>query len=71
ALEQGAVSKPIAGEKGVFVVKVLQKTEAPKLDSYRPYASREAAARRTTVNTEVFEALKENAEIEDNRARFY
>lgn len=71
ALEQGAVSKPIAGEKGVFVVKVLQKTEAPKLDSYKPYASREAAARRTTVNTEVFEALKENAEIEDNRARFY
>ena len=71
ALEQGAVSKPIAGEKGVFVVKVLQKNAAPTLDSYKPYASREAAARRTTVNTEVFEALKENAEIEDNRARFY
>ncbi len=71
ALEQGTVSKPIAGEKGVFVVKVLQKNDAPKLDSYKPYSSREAAARRTTVNTEVFEALKENAEIEDNRARFY
>ena len=41
------------------------------MESYRPYASREASARRTTVNTEVFSALKEKAEIEDNRARFY
>ena len=71
ALEEGAVSKPITGEKGVFVVRVLQKNSAANLDSYRPYASREAAARRTTVDTEVFEALKETAEIEDNRARFY
>lgn len=71
ALEQGGVSKPIAGEKGVFVVKTLQKNDAPKLESYRPYAAREAAAKRTTVSTEVFSALKETAEIEDNRARFY
>lgn len=71
ALEQGAVSKPVAGEKGVFVVKTLQKNDAPKLESYRSYAAREAAAKRTIVNTEVFTALKESAEIEDNRARFY
>ncbi|WP_029037776.1 peptidylprolyl isomerase [Salinimicrobium xinjiangense] len=71
ALEEGAVSQPIAGEKGVFVVKTLQKNQAQQLDSYRSYAAREAAAKRTTVNTEVFEALKETAEIEDNRARFY
>ncbi|MFD2516953.1 peptidylprolyl isomerase [Salinimicrobium flavum] len=71
AMEEGAVSKPLTGDKGVYVVKVLKKTEAPKLDSYRPYASREAAARRTTINTDVFSALKSAAEIEDNRARFY
>ncbi len=71
ALEEGAVSKPLAGEKGVFVVKVLKKTEAPAPQSYRPYAAREASARRTTINTEVFSALKNSAEIEDNRARFY
>lgn len=71
AMEEGAVSEPLEGEKGVFVVKVLKKTEAPALESYRPYAAREAAARRTTVNSEVFTALKNSAEIEDNRARFY
>jgi peptidylprolyl isomerase/peptidyl-prolyl cis-trans isomerase D len=70
-LDAGAVSRPVAGEKGVFVVKVLQKNDAPQMESYRPYAAREATARRTTVNTEVFEALEESAEIEDNRARFY
>ena len=71
AMEEGAVSEPLAGEKGVFVVKVLKKTEAPAPQSYRPYAAREASARRTTINTEVFSALKNSAEIEDNRARFY
>lgn len=71
AMEEGTVSKPLAGEKGVFVVKVLKKTEAPAPQSYRPYAAREASARRTTINTEVFSALKNSAEIEDNRARFY
>lgn len=71
ALEQGKVSQPLNGEKGVFVIKVLKKTEAPKLDSYRPYAAREASARRTTINKDVFEALKNSADIEDNRARFY
>lgn len=71
ALEEGKVSKPINGEKGVFVIKVLKKTKAPKLDSYRPYAARETSARRTTINTDVFTALKNSAEIEDNRARFY
>ena len=71
AMEVGEVSEPLAGEKGVFMVKVLNKTEAPALESYRPYAAREASARRTTINTEVFSALKNSAEIEDNRARFY
>ena len=70
-LDSGETSSPVAGEKGVFVVKVVQKTDAPQMESYRPYAAREASARRVTVNTEVFEALKEAADIEDNRARFY
>ena len=70
-LPEGKVSTPLTGQKGVFVIKVLQKTEAPEMESYRPYATRETSARRATVNNEVFEALKESADIEDNRARFY
>ena len=70
-LESGETSDPVAGESGVFVVKVIQFTDAPQLESYRSYAAREASASRINVNTEVFEALEEAAEIEDNRARFY
>ncbi len=70
-LPEGKVSTPLTGQKGVFVIKVLKKTEAPEMESYRPYATRETSARRATVNNEVFEALKESADIEDNRARFY
>lgn len=70
-LEQGALSRPLTGEKGVFVIEVIAKTPAADLDSYLPYATREAAKRRAGINTEVFEALKNTAEIEDNRARFY
>lgn len=70
-LKEGVVSEPLTGEKGVFVIKVLQKTNAPKLDSYRSYAARQTAAKRTGINTQVFSALKNTAEIEDNRAKFY
>ena len=70
-LKEGVVSQPLTGEKGVFVIKVLQKTDAPKMDSYRSYAVRETVAKRNGINTQVFSALKNTAEIEDNRAKFY
>ena len=70
-LEEGVVSEPLAGEKGVFVIKVLEKTNAPELESYRSYAARQAATKRAGVNALIFAALKNSAEIEDNRAKFY
>lgn len=71
ALEQGEVSSPISGNNGVYVIEVLQKTRAADMDSYRSYADREASRRRANINEQVFSALKNTAEIEDKRARFY
>ena len=71
ALEPNAVSEPLAGERGVYVIKLLSLNKAPELDSYRPYTARLTSERRTTVNTGVIDALEDAAEIEDNRARFY
>ncbi len=71
SLKPGTVSKPISGDKGVYVVEVVALNAAPKMDSYKSFAMREASQRRQAVVSRVFEALKENAEIEDNRARFY
>ncbi len=71
ALEPGKVSKPVAGEKGVYVVELISINQAPKMESYKTYANQETANRRQQVQERVYTALKNNAEIKDNRARFY
>lgn len=70
-LEEGEMTQPIAGEKGVFVAKLLSRFEAPEMDSYKSYAQQESMSRRAQATSRVFEALKDKAEIEDNRAKFY
>ncbi len=71
ALAQGNVSKPIEGNNGVYVVEVTQSTPASGLDTYLSYASQASKSQAGLVNSKVFEALKEAAEIEDKRAKFY
>ncbi len=70
ALENGQISKLIDGEKGVFMVEVTKHTAAPKMDSYKSYA-KDPANNVNAVGQKVVEALKEKANIEDNRATFY
>ncbi|WP_109098131.1 peptidylprolyl isomerase [Aquimarina sp. AU58] len=71
ALEPGKVSGPIVGNNGVYVIEVTKKTPASGLDTYMSYASQVSKAQTGAVNTKVFEALKEAAEIEDKRSKFY
>ncbi len=71
ALEIGSVSKPIVGSNGVYVVEVTKKTPASGLDTYMSYASQASKTQAGLVNSKVFDALKEAAEIEDKRAKFY
>ncbi|REE27506.1 peptidyl-prolyl cis-trans isomerase D [Winogradskyella pacifica] len=68
-LAEGATSKPIDGEKGVYVVQVTKVNEATKLDNYGAIVNRLNAERRNTVQTKVFTALEKAADIEDNRAK--
>jgi len=71
ALADGSVSDLIEGETGVFKIEVTKKEEGPKLENYTTFANSLQASNATRVNTGVFDALKENAEIVDNRATFY
>ena len=71
SMAQGETSGLIEGETGVFVFEVVSKEEAPQLDNYVPYANDLKVANGTKVNAAVYDALKENADIEDNRATFY
>jgi peptidyl-prolyl cis-trans isomerase D len=67
----GETTDLIAGEKGVFKVRVTAVNNAPVLESYAPYANQLNNAATPTVNTKVYQALKNAAEIEDNRANFF
>ncbi|MGB7394493.1 MAG: peptidylprolyl isomerase [Pricia sp.] len=71
AMKEGATSELIEGNSGVFKLTVTKKTEAPELDNYSTYASSVKTAREGQVNTAVYNALKDAAEIDDNRAAFY
>ena len=70
-LNEGDISEPIEGERGVYVIKVTKKTEAPTLENYGTYAAQQAQKARAAVNTKVVAALKEAADIEDYRGTFY
>lgn len=70
-LKENTTSQPIAGEKGVYLVKVTAIHKANELDNYASSAMQRTAANRGSVNTEVVKALKDNADIDDKRANFY
>ncbi len=71
ALAEGATSGLIEGSTGVFMVTVVKKTTAPKLENYSTYANTLRTSSAAKVNTAVYNALKEASDIEDNRATFY
>nr|WP_321232000.1 SurA N-terminal domain-containing protein [uncultured Psychroserpens sp.] len=71
SLNEGESSGLIDGNRGVFMVSVTKVDDAAKLDNYQAIANRLSTARTGAAQTKVYNALKETAEIEDNRANFY
>lgn len=67
-LNEGETSKPINGEKGVYVIEVTKIEGATKLDNYAPIMNRLSTTRRNSAQGKVYQALEEVADIEDNRA---
>jgi parvulin-like peptidyl-prolyl isomerase len=70
-LVEGATSELISGNSGVYAVQVTKVTAAAALPSYQAAANRVGKAKENAVNTQLYNALKEAAKIEDNRAVFY
>lgn len=71
ALAQDGISNLIQGETGVFLVKVTKKEDAPTVENFSTYANTLKTNASNRVNSAVYNALKEGAEIEDKRAVFY
>ena len=69
ALKEGETSKLIAGEKGVYMVQVTKVSPAVALDNYQSFANRVATQKASVVSSKLYNALKEAADIEDNRAK--
>ena len=67
----GTLVKPMRGENGVIVAQLNKVTEAPAVADYKQAANQLSQQFLGRVDYEMFEALKEKANIEDNRANFY
>ena len=68
ALEEGETSGLIEGNNGVYKLEVTKKTPAVELDNYQAMANQLTNTRVNSVNSKLYNALKEAADIEDNRA---
>ena len=71
ALEAGNRSEPIAVENGVVIVELVNFTKAPEIADYTIYKDQvqQRQSGRTAFN--ITSAVKEFAEIEDERYKFY
>ena len=70
ALEENELAKNIVGKNGVAFATVTKKTLPTELQNYN--GNRKNLERSLTGRSLlIFEALKENSDIEDNRAVFY
>jgi len=70
-LKIGDTSSLIDGVKGVYMVKVTAVNNAPDLQDYSAFANQLNAGSAVSIDTDAFNALKNKADIEDNRAAFY
>jgi peptidyl-prolyl cis-trans isomerase D len=71
ALQADQISDPIKGKNGVFVIQVknIQQPSAElNISNEKSYLTR---GYRSRVGYQVYEAIKEASEIQDNRANFY
>lgn len=71
ALEVNTVSTPIKGNAGVFMVEITRKDEAIEPENLQAQQNQLQTTFRNRVPGESVRALRENAEITDNRHMFY
>ena len=70
-LKKDQLSKPIKGESGVFAVQVENFTDPPPAKDYTLNKKQLMQQLGSRSTYEVFNALKEKANVVDNRGKFY
>lgn len=70
-LKVDQISDFIIGENGVYKIKVTKKDKSSGLDTYSSYQNQLLFSSRPSVNSTLYQAVKESAEIIDNRSTYY
>jgi len=71
SLESGQTSEPFKGENGVLIIEMINKTEAPEIADYTVYKDQLVQSAGNRVGFSIGEAIKDYAEINDKRYKFY
>ncbi|MBX2899771.1 MAG: SurA N-terminal domain-containing protein [Cyclobacteriaceae bacterium] len=71
ALENGKRSEPFAGENGVLLAELQNKTTAPAIGDYSMFKNQLLQTLNGRSSYGIAEAIKEAAHIEDNRYKFF
>ena len=70
-LEDGERSDPFNGENGVLIIELQNKTIAPEIADYTAYKTAIQQEYQQRAGFNIAEAIKDHAEIEDQRYKFY
>ena len=70
-LKQGTRSAPIEGQNGVLMVELVELVQAPEIQDLSEVKKQLATQRASRYESNVYEAIKDKAEVEDNRVRFF
>ena len=70
-LQKGKKSKGITGSNGVFVIETINKTSAPEVGDYNVYRNQLIQTYASRSAYSLGDVLKQAAEIEDNRYKFF
>ncbi len=71
ALKIDQVSDPIDGNRAVYVIQTKKITKAEDIKNYLPYVEKMKKENEAGISSRIVEALKEKADIQDNRALIY
>jgi peptidyl-prolyl cis-trans isomerase D len=70
-LVPGKRTVPLKGDYGVAVLELIKITEAPAVADYSTYKNNLISNRKSSITTDIESAIKEDADIEDNRVKFF
>ena len=71
SLESGQKTEAFASEGGVLIIEMINKTSAPEIADYATYKTQLEQTVRNQVSFSISEAIKDDANIKDERYRFY